>query len=367
MGKKPIRILQVVNIMDRAGIETMLMNYYRNVDKSKVQFDFLTHRPERGAYDDEIEAMGGKIYHAPRLYPQNYGKYFKYLKKFFQEHKEYNIIHSHIDAMSTFPLYVAKKNDIPVRIAHSHSSKIDKDYKWIIKQISKKVLLKQANYYFSCGEKAGRFLFGTKQDFKIINNAVDIDKFEYSSEKRKLVREKLGIKDDEFVLGHVGRYIYIKNQSFLIDVFSKVLEKNKNSRLLLIGKGPDENKLRKKVKEMKLEKKVSFLIDRADVNDIYQAMDVFVMPSIFEGLPVVAIEAQAAGLPCVFSSNISTEVLITANTKMINLKYGADKWASEIEKINYQNRKSNNEEITKKNFNIKIEALKLQNEYLKLN
>ena len=133
-----IRILQVVNIMDRAGLETMLMNYYRNIDRTKVQFDFLTHRIEKGAYEDEIISMGGKVYHAPRLYPQNYKKYFGFMKAFFMEHPEYKIIHSHIDAMSYFPLQAAKNSGVPVRIAHSHSSKFDRDIKLPIKFIAKK-------------------------------------------------------------------------------------------------------------------------------------------------------------------------------------------------------------------------------------
>ena len=128
-----IRILQCVNDMHRAGLETMLMNYYRNIDRDKIQFDFLTHRPNRSDYDDEIESLGGKMYYAPRLYPQNYPEYFKWMKRFFAEHPEYKVVHSHIDAMSYLPLKAAKAANIPVRIAHSHNTSIDKDFKYLLK------------------------------------------------------------------------------------------------------------------------------------------------------------------------------------------------------------------------------------------
>ena len=147
-----IRVLQVVNDMRRAGLETMLMNYYRNIDRNEVQFDFLTHRPYDGAYDEEIDRLGGKIYHAPRLYPQNYPQYFKYMKAFFEEHPEYRIIHSHIDSMSFFPLLAAKKSGVPIRVGHSHNSKLDRDMKYPIKYFALKGMPKVANVYFSCGE-----------------------------------------------------------------------------------------------------------------------------------------------------------------------------------------------------------------------
>ena len=154
-----IRILQVVNDMHRAGLETMLMNYYRNIDRERVQFDFLTHRPEKSDYDDEIVSLGGKVYYAPRLYPQNYPAYFKYMKQFWAEHPEYKIVHSHIDSMSYLPLLTAKKAGVPVRIAHSHNTSIDKDFKYILKQLFRYGINSVANYHLACGSEAGRFLY----------------------------------------------------------------------------------------------------------------------------------------------------------------------------------------------------------------
>lgn len=198
-----IRILQAVNIMDRAGLETMLMNYYRNIDRTKLQFDFLTHRVERGAYEDEIIELGGKVFHAPRLYPQNYVKYFRYMKAFFEIHPEYKIIHSHVDAMSAFPLYAAKKKNIPVRIAHSHTSKLERNMKYPIKFAAKLAIPYFANQYYSCGELAGKFLFGDRK-IQIVHNAIELEKYRYNEQARKKQRRKLGL-DDAFVVGHVGR------------------------------------------------------------------------------------------------------------------------------------------------------------------
>ncbi len=363
---EPIRILQVVNIMDRAGLETMLMNYYRHIDRTKVQFDFLTHRNKKGAYDDEIESLGGKIYRMPRLVPQNYLKYSKILGTFFQNHSEYKVVHSHIDAMSSFPLKAAKKANVKIRIAHSHSSKLDRDFKLPIKYISKNRISKYANKNFACGEKAGKFLF-KDEPFVVIKNAIDLDIFEYNVDIRKRVRKDLNIPNDVLVIGHVGRFTYVKNQSFLIDVLANILKRGVDAYLLLIGSGKEEKTLRSKVKNYGLEEKVKFLIDRSDVNELYQAMDCFVMPSLFEGLPVVGVEAQANGLPCIFSSNISKEILITSNATMIELGKGVEEWSNMILSINKGRNIKAKEELQKCNYDIKSEATKLMKMYITFN
>lgn len=357
-----IRILQVVNIMDRAGLETMLMNYYRNMDHTKVQFDFLTHRDNDGAYDEEIKQLGGKVYHAPRLMPQNYPAYFKWMKNFFKEHPEYKIVHSHIDTMSFFPLFAAKLGNIPVRISHSHSSKLDKDLKLPIKYTAKLLLPGVANNYFACGLEAGKFLYKNK-DFKIINNACDVSKFAFEPNKILELKEKYNL-NNKFVLGHVGRYCYIKNQLFLLDIFKEYLSLNENSALVLIGKGPDETKIRKKIKNLDIEDKVLLLIDRNDVNELYNMMDVFVMPSLFEGLPVVAVEAQINGLKCFMSDKISDEVKITGTLEMISLDKSAKEWAEIIYNSNCERNHEAVNRIKEKGYDVSIEAKKLMEYYI---
>ncbi|WP_442911267.1 glycosyltransferase family 1 protein [Lachnoclostridium sp. An196] len=347
--------------MDRAGLENMLMNYYRNINRDKIQFDFLTHRPDRGAYDEEIEMLGGKVYHAPRLYPQNYPMYFKWMKNFFEEHSEYKIVHSHIDTMSYFPLLAAKKAGIPNRIAHSHSSKLEKDLKLPIKFMALKLIPNVANHFCACGEVAGKFMF-QKREFTVIRNAIDVKKFSFNNDIRNNKRKELRLKD-AFVVGHVGRYCYIKNQLFLLDVFSEIKKDRQNAHLLLIGKGEDEKKIRNKIKQLHLEESVSLLIDRDDIDQLYQVMDVFVMPSLFEGLPVVSIEAQANGLPCIVSSNISREVKISKNIKMLDLKAGVNSWKNEIIATTTRRNPNAIDELERKGYNIAIEGKKLEEFY----
>ena len=332
-----IRILQCVNNMHRAGLETMLMNYYRNIDRDKIQFDFLVHRQEHSDYDDEIESLGGRIYRAPRLYPQNYPAYFRYMKQLFQEHPEYKIVHSHIDAMSLLPLLAAKRAGIPNRIAHSHSTSIeDRGAKRIVKQIFRYMLPKAANYQLACGEQAGKFLFRSR-NYEIIPNAVDASKFLFSHEVRNRKRIELGIQD-EFIIGHVGRFTYVKNHPFLIEIFCEVLKRKPNSKLLLVGTGPDEENICALAESKNVKERVIFLGSRNDTHELYQAMDVFAMPSLYEGVPVVGIEAQFSGLPCIFSDRVPEEVAFTDRCRFEPLNLGAEQWARILLDTQHQHR-----------------------------
>lgn len=357
-----IRVLQCVNNMHRAGLETMLMNYYRNIDREKIQFDFLVHRQERSDYDDEIESLGGRIFRAPRLYPQNYPAYFAYMKKFFREHPEYKIVHSHIDAMSYLPLLAAKKANVPVRIAHSHSASADFDAKYPMKQLFRLGLGTVATHYLACGQAAGTFLFRGK-DFQIISNAVDADAFQYIEAVRCAKRQEMGLAD-ELVLGHVGRFTSVKNHEYLLDVFSQVLRMKPDSVLLLVGTGELEQKIRNMVERRGLSDHVRFLGNRSDVNDLYQSMDVFVMPSLYEGLPLVGVEAQFAGLPCVFSDSISREVQFTKKCCFLGLDQGTEVWAKSVIQLGTTERAVNIVECQK--FDMKFACKTLENYYRNL-
>lgn len=358
-----IRILHCVNDMHRAGLETMLMNYYRNIDRTKIQFDFLTHRPYRSDYDDEIESLGGKIYYAPRLYPQNYPAYFKWMRKFFKEHPEYKIVHSHIDTMSYLPLLAAKKAGIPIRIAHSHNTSLDRDFKYLLKQYFRLKINSVCTHRLACGEEAGKFLFGNRE-FKVIPNAIDAEKFYYNEELRYKKRKELGL-EDKFVVGHVGRLSYQKNHKFLIEIFNELLKKEPNSILLLVGVGEKEEELKRQVKSLNIEDKVSFLGNRSDVNELYQAMDVFVMPSFFEGIPVVGVEAQFAGLPCIFSDKVPKEVKFNKKTSFISLNSSVAEWSDSI-KEKKQYRYVSTSDLGNNNYNIKSAHSILEEIYFKL-
>lgn len=357
-----IRILQCVNNMHRAGLETMLMNYYRHINRDLVQFDFLTHRPERGDYDDEIEQLGGRVYYAPRLYPQNYPAYFAYMKRFFAEHPEYQIVHSHIDPMSYLPLLAAKRAGVPIRIAHSHNTSIDRDFKYLLKQYFRMRLPGVANRYLACGEEAGKFLFGSRE-IQVIPNAVDAGMFCYDPQIRQEMREQLGLRD-AFVLGHVGRISYQKNHKQLVEIFHAVQKVHPDSKLLLVGVGEKEAEIRSQVSALGLDKKVLFLGKRSDVSKLYQAMDVFVLPSFFEGIPVVGIEAQFADLPCFFSDRVPQEVTFNKNTYFIPLSASAEHWADAILAKKNTPRKAGREEIQDSRYDIQNAYRLLQDYYL---
>ena len=359
-----MRVLQVVTHMNRGGLETMIMNYYRNINREKIQFDFLVHRQERTAYDDEIEAIGGKIYRLPVLNP--FSKSYKNaLNQFFEEHKEYQVIHVHQDCMSSVILKEAKKNNVAVRIAHSHSSSQDKNLKYLIKLHYRKKISKYATHLLACGKEAGEWMF-CGADFEILNNAIDASKYISNEEKRVQMRQQLGISKDEFVVGHVGRFCYPKNHKFLIDIFEE-LSKRVSCKLLLVGGGELRQEIEEKVKEKQLTDKVIFTGIRSDVADLMQAMDVFVFPSNYEGLPVTMIEAQASGLPCFISDKVPIECKKTDLVQQISLEDSVDSWVEAVLESMKITRRNTYEEIKKAGFDIQENVAKLQKFYEKVN
>jgi glycosyltransferase involved in cell wall biosynthesis len=368
MTDKPIRILECVNRMDRAGLETMLMNHYRAIDRSKVQFDFLTHRPDRGEYDDEIESLGGHIYHAPRLYPQNYIKYARWTRNFFATHY-YPVVHSHIDAMSAFPLAAAKRAGVPVRIAHSHSESIDKDFKYIPKQIARKLLPRFATDLWACSHKAGIFLYGKENagKIKIIRNAIDLSRYSFNPQVRDRLRSQLGISPDEIVIGHVGRLVQVKNHALLVRLAEELSHEGRHFEMYFVGEGELQEQVKQDVIRRGLENRVHLLGLRNDVADLMQAFDVLVFPSFYEGIPLTLIEAQAAGLPVIASDHVSSESLIAPNTKRLSLNAPIQEWAAETVLAAQSGRcKDSVRLLTQAGYDIHESAKKLQMAYLAL-
>lgn len=360
---KPIRILHVVTYMGRGGLETMLMNYYRNIDRDKVQFDFLTHRDFEADYDQEIGSLGGEIYHLPRLNPFS-PAYLKRLDQFFMEHREYKIVHSHLDCMAGIPLKYAKRNGVPVRIAHAHNSSQVRDKKYILKLYFKRSITKYATHLFACSREAGKWMFATDK-FQVLNNAIDAGKYVYDGAVRKKVRDELGIASDTFVFGHVGRFSAQKNHTFLIDIFENILQKHSDSRLLLVGDGELRKDVEDKCRRAGIENKVIFTGVRTDVAELMQGMDVFLFPSLFEGLGIVAVEAQAAGMPCLISDKVPMECRKTKGlVHQIELAAGAEKWADMALKYAGTERKNTRKQIEESGFDIHKNAEKLQQFYL---
>ncbi|MEH6891950.1 glycosyltransferase family 1 protein [Bacillus sp. JJ864] len=309
----PLRILHVVVNMNRGGAETLIMNLYRNLDRSKVQFDFLTCK--EGVFDEEIVALGGKVHRVPYVTDVGHTGYIKTLDTFFSSHQEYKIVHSHMDKMSGFVLRSAQKAGIPIRIAHSHSTSSEggiaaKLYKWY----AGKFILPCATHLLACSNTAAQWLFAGRADMaKILKNGIEYEEFSFSPKIRKQVREELQLHQDTLVIGHVGRFAYPKNHSFLVDVFAQLLLLEPNCILILAGDGPLRLQMEKKVEELDLRDSVKFLGIRNDINRLLQAFDVFVFPSIYEGLPVTLIEAQGAGLPCIISDAVTKEVDLGMN------------------------------------------------------
>ena len=362
---EPIRVLQIVTLMDRGGLESMLMNYYRNIDRKKIQFDFLEHREGKHDFTDEIISLGENVYTVPPVNPFNSNGYLSALDSFFQQHKEYSIVHSHLDCMSSYPLKYAKKNGIPFRIAHSHNTSQERNLKYVLKMYSRSQIPKYTSNLFACGEEAGKWMYG-KQKFRILNNAIDAKKFIYNSEESTRVKKYLEI-EDKFVIGHIGRFNSQKNHDFLIDIFEKIYRQENNSVLLLIGVGELEEQIRNKVEKLNLTSAVKFLGLQEGIPSLLQAMDVFVFPSLFEGLPVTLIEAQANGLPCVISDVITNEVNITNNIEYLGLEKESEEWASHILKYKEDtNRKDMFEVICEKGFDINANVRWLEEFYLNL-
>ena len=359
--KKIHRILHVVPNMDSGGIENLIMNIYRNIDRTKIQFDFIVHYNRKCFFDDEIESLGGKIYRFPVLEDKNIFKYINSLKKFFKEHKEYKVIHGHMASLAYIYLGIAKKNGIPIRIAHSHGTSHLKSLKGYVKYIMFKFAKYNANYYYACSTEAGEYLFGKKYNFEFIPNAIELDRFKYNLLTRNKIRKELKIENN-IVIGHVGRFNLQKNHEFLIDIFSKIVKQVPNAVLILVGKGELENTIKDKVLTMGIHDNVKFLGVRKDIANIYQGFDLFLMPSIFEGLPLTGIEAQESGLPCIFSDSITKEVKISDYAFFYSLKKSAEEWSNFV--LSKINLKRQNAKINDELFDIKKMSKKMEKKYL---
>lgn len=333
----PLRVLVLDTVMDRGGAETMMMNYLRHFDRSKVTYDFLVNRDYRAAYEDEIEALGGRIYRMCPMYPQYFARYKREFRAFLKQHPEYRIIHSNLEERSYFPLRVAAEQGIPVRIAHAHNRPVGFNLKSIFREYFRMRLPKYVTHMFACGTEAGDWLFGENNRGRVIQqrNAIDTSVYRYDSAIARQVREEFGVTDpNTFVLGHVGRFFPQKNHVFLIDIFAQVHKQHPNSVLWLVGGGElnDElkNQIKAKVKELGLNDAVTFLGVRSDVNRLVQGMDSFVLPSLYEGLPVTMIEAQSSGLPCTISDRVPKQCDVTGNVQIIGLDDSPSQWAKKI-------------------------------------
>lgn len=365
-----LRVLHSVSNMGRAGIETMLMNYYREMDRDRIQFDFLANKPVPGEYDEEIRSLGGRVFVSPGLNPVHYPRYRRYVLDLLQENRDIRIVHAHNEAMGYYALQSAKDAGIRIRIAHAHNTRIIRDYKYPLKLVCKQLLPGAATDYWSCGRDAGIYYYGKKRwntSGFILHNAIDVERFGFRPEVREHQRRQTGLEKC-FVIGHVGRFNVQKNHSRLLDIFAAVAKAVPEARLVLIGTGELEQAMREKAQHLGILDRTIMPGQMADVSTWYQAMDCFVLPSLFEGLPVVGIEAQAAGLPCVFSDRVTDEVLLSPEACRISLDTDDSEWARQIAAARQPetNRLQGMETVRRAGYDIHKEARKLQEIYLEM-
>jgi glycosyltransferase involved in cell wall biosynthesis len=332
---EPIKILQVVPNMQSGGLENYIMNMLRNIDRDKFHFDFLEHHSARSFFDGEIESLGCTIHRIPVIDDKNVLRYRKELKQLFAE-EQYQIIHSHMSSTAFIHLKEAERSNIPVRIIHSHNASCLRTPKGIVKNALARRAKLHANIRLACSTEAGHFLYGASS-FVLAKNAINTKRFSFDQGKREDTRNNLGIDSSTFVIGHIGRFNLQKNHKFLIRIFNEFHQIMPNSKLILLGDGEEKSTIHNEVSALGLEQSVLFEEVSDTPENYYAAFDAFVLPSLFEGLPLVGIEAQCSGLPCFFASTITQEADVSDRAHYLDLDIGPRAWAEELLLISRSN------------------------------
>lgn len=362
-----IRVAAIIGKMDSGGKKNLVMEYYRHIDREKVQFDFICDSDSQAIPDEEIASLGGRVYRIPPY--QHIFSNMREMKRICKENK-YPVMHAWNSTMNLFPMKVAKSVGIPVRISESLSMAHEGDWKTILKKILRPMSKWYATHYMSCGDDCGRWQFGDK-----LFNAGKVDVFKtvintefnaYNAEVREKTRKEFGW-EDKIVVGHIGRFTAQKNSVHLIEIFAAVARKEPKAVLCLIGDGELKEAMMAKIKELGIEKQVNYLGRREDIQQFYNAMDCFLLPSLYEGLPVVGLEAESCGLPMFFSTEVTREANACELGHFIPLSASEDEWADEILKAISENmpvRRSHAKEVADAGFDSASEARRLQNYYL---
>ena len=374
MGQ-PVRILHILGNTQLGGAESRIMDLYRHMDRSVVQFDFVVHSKEEGYFNEEIRKLGGRIFRVPRFRVLNYFSYCRAWKKLLQEHRdadgrsEFHMIQGHMTSTAAIYLPIARKCGIETTIAHARSAGVDKGLKGILTRFLRRNLSKKADYLFTCSELAGISVFGKKAveqgRTRFLPNAIDCQKFAPDPLVREKIRRELGIEKC-YVIGHVGRFHYAKNHEYLLRVFAELVKrKTRDYVLLLLGEGSGMEDIRILSRELGIGDKVYFLGNKSNVNDYYQAMDYFVYPSRFEGMPGTIVEAQTAGLRCLMSDTICKEVIATELVMTRSIREDPGLWADEIEQHLQYQRSSRVDEMKELGFDVHGQAVLMTDFYTK--
>lgn len=361
-----IRIAIVVGKMDSGGKKNLIMEYYRHIDRNEVQFDFICDKDSKAIPYEEIEKLGGRVYIIPPY--QHIFKNMSAMKKIFKENN-YPIVHAYNSTMNVFPMFVAKLCGVPVRISESLSMAHEGDWKTVLKKILRPMSKLFANYYMACGEDCGRWQFGNKLFDKgkvdVFKTVINTEFNSFNIDVRERTRKEYGW-ENKYVVGHIGRFTAQKNSVHMIEIFGAVARKEPNAVLCLIGDGELKKDMMNKISELGISDQVSYLGRREDIQQFYNAMDCFILPSLYEGLPVVGLEAESCGLPMFFSTEITKEANACELGHFISLDEKVDKWADEIiyaMKCNMPIRRSYANEVSNAGFDSASEAVRMQKYY----
>lgn len=355
MPNNPARVLCVCSTLERGGAENMVMNLYRTIDRSKIQFDFVEHTTRKCAFEEEIHALGGYIFRAPRFHLYNYFQYRNWWFQHLQQHPEHQVIHGHFFTISS--VYFKFAHEFKrITVGHSHASELS-----LLKHLLNRQIDTLADYHLACGEAAGK-CFYRKGKFTVLNNGIDIEKFRYDPEIAGQKRKELNLNNN-FVIGVVGSLRQVKNPFGTIEIFREILKRQPNARLVWAGDGAMRGPLEQKIHAYGLQDRILLLGCCPNVNDMLKAMDIYIMPSFSEGLPVSLIEAQAAGLPCFCSDAITREADITGLCHFLPLG-NYDHWAETILKQDISHRKDTSGQIAQAGYDVRGTAKWLENFYL---
>lgn len=367
------RILQATIANDKGGLTGYIINNYRRIDKEKIQFDFITYDDSLD-FSAEILGLGAKVFCLPR--PSHWFSYYKKMKEL-QSKNHYDCIHFHLSYANPLPVLAAKLSGFSRIIVHSHSTGFDENsyvvqsLKMLLHLIGKRLLPWLATDCFACSKLAAEWMFPSSviedEKYQIMYNAILLDKFRFNEEQRAQARESLNIPPDYICVGHVGRFTYQKNHEKLIGIFERIHEKNKKSLLMLVGDGENRKSIETMVERLRLKDSVLFLGNRRDVSSLYQAMDALVLPSRFEGLCIVAIEAQMAGLPCICSDRLTMETKVTDSYVSVPLEADSEIWANEILRVCEMQRCDQTETLRAAGYDSDEEIRRLEKIYGQMN
>lgn len=329
---EPVRILHVFNFFYQGGIENFVMNVYRNIDRSKIQFDFAFPMNKKGYFDDEAKALGANIYFFDSD-KKSFWNYYKNLSHIIKEHGPYAAVHSHIYYFSGYILLIAKLCGVKTRISHSHETQKGRKQTLIrrIYENAMRLMIKNnATVWLCCSNQAGECVFGKNMPYQVLYNGIDLRRFVYRQESRERIRKELGLEGKKVIL-NVGRFAEQKNHPFILKVFKEMTVRSEDYRLIMIGGGPLERMIREKCKEYGIYEKCVFLHNIQNTEDYYCASDVFILPSLYEGLGIVLVEAQATGLPTIISDKVTKEVGMTDLAHYLSIENSEKEWADMIE------------------------------------